>query len=174
MTLDLLQDDCRQCAALCCVALAFDKSLQFASDKDAGVPCQNLTPDMRCGIHAKLAEAGYPGCVAFTCHGAGQRVVQDCFDGRDWRSDPALLPRMMDSFQAMRKLHALILLLTEASRLPLSDSYQDIIDQHLARLSPDGPITEDWLNDRDMPALEKEVHQFLRSLAPALQEGGRS
>src|SRR5690606_37914114 len=76
---DPLTADCSRCAGLCCVALPFAASADFAVDKAAGTPCGHLQPDFRCGIHDGLREAGYPGCTVFDCFGAGQRVVQVTF-----------------------------------------------------------------------------------------------
>ncbi|MDR3081083.1 MAG: pentapeptide repeat-containing protein, partial [Streptomyces sp.] len=37
-----LRADCSSCFALCCVALPFAASADFAIDKAAGTPCPNL------------------------------------------------------------------------------------------------------------------------------------
>ena len=55
-----LRADCSRCAALCCVVPAFAASADFAIDKPAGVPCPNLQPDSRCGIHESLRPRGFP------------------------------------------------------------------------------------------------------------------
>lgn len=112
---DRLTADCSRCAGLCCVALPFAASADFAVDKAAGTPCRHLQPDFRCGIHAGLREAGYPGCTVYDCFGAGQRVVHEKFGGQDWRS----APDMLGTFQVMRKLHELLWHLTEVvARVP--------------------------------------------------------
>jgi hypothetical protein len=78
-----LRADCARCAGLCCVAPAFVASTDFALDKEAGQPCPNLAPDFRCTIHDRLRQAGFPGCAAYDCFGAGQRVTQVTFGGLD-------------------------------------------------------------------------------------------
>jgi uncharacterized protein YjbI with pentapeptide repeats len=103
---------------LCCVAPALARSADFAIDKPAGRPCPNLRADFRCGIHGALRESGFPGCTAYDCFGAGQRVAQDTFGGRDWRADPAIAPRMFPVFGVMRQLHELLWYLTAALDLP--------------------------------------------------------
>ena len=92
MDASILQADCEQCAALCCVALAFDKSEWFPIDKPNGVVCPQLDGSNRCKIYDTREALGYNGCLNFDCHGAGQRVTQEVFGGRSWREDPALLP----------------------------------------------------------------------------------
>ena len=84
-----LRADCGRCFGLCCVAPAFSASADFAIDKAAGRPCPNLRPDFRCGIHDRLSGSeGFPGCTAYDCFGAGQKVAQVTFGGQDWRRTP--------------------------------------------------------------------------------------
>ncbi len=83
-----LRGDCQRCFGLCCVALPFAASADFAVGKDAGTPCRNLQDDHRCGIHARLRQTGFTGCTVYDCFGAGQQVSQVTFGGRDWRSGP--------------------------------------------------------------------------------------
>lgn len=68
--------DCRRCKALCCILLPFDADQGFAFDKAAAIPCPNLAGNFACSIHSSLAEHGFPGCVRFDCHGAGQYVTE--------------------------------------------------------------------------------------------------
>lgn len=113
-----LRADCANCFALCCVALPFAKSTDFAVDKAAGTPCKNLRQDFRCGIHTGLRDKGFQGCTVFDCFGAGQQVSQVTFGGRDWRTDPGTARQMFEVFPVMRQLHELLYYLTEALALP--------------------------------------------------------
>ena len=115
----MLRPDCAHCAALCCVALAFDRSELFAFDKPAGEACGHLGADLRCKIHDERARRGFGGCVRYDCVGAGQRVTQ-MFGGRDWRDAPALAVQMFEAFSLMRKVHDLLQLLCTAEKLPLT------------------------------------------------------
>ncbi len=116
-----LRADCGRCAGLCCVAPAFTASSEFAIDKPAGTACPNLRHDFRCGIHGQLRERGFPGCTVFDCFGAGQQVTQVTFGGQDWRTTPAVAPRMFAAFAVLRQLHELLWYLTEARRLAEDD-----------------------------------------------------
>ncbi|WP_267715887.1 pentapeptide repeat-containing protein [Streptomyces sp. CoH17] len=114
-----LRGDCGSCFGLCCVALPFARSADFALDKDAGTPCANLRTDHRCGIHATLRERGFTGCTVYDCFGAGQRVSQVTFAGEDWRGRPPEHGRrMFEVFPVVRHLHELLRYLTEALALP--------------------------------------------------------
>ncbi|HEX7591531.1 MAG TPA: pentapeptide repeat-containing protein [Candidatus Limnocylindrales bacterium] len=113
-----LTADCAKCCGLCCVAPAFLVSSDFAIDKGAGQPCPNLERDFRCGIHPKLRESGFPGCVVYECFGAGQRVTQVTFDGTNWRTKRQIAARMFEVFFVVRRLHELLWYLTEALALP--------------------------------------------------------
>lgn len=115
-----LRADCARCVALCCVVPAFQASADFAIDKPAGRPCPNLTGELRCGIHAQLRERGFPGCTVFDCLGAGQKVTQVTFGGRDWRTDATVARDMGAVFPVMRVLHELLWYLSEALELASS------------------------------------------------------
>ncbi len=111
--------DCAQCFGLCCVALPFAASADFAIDKAAGSPCRNLRTDYRCGIHTELRQRGFNGCTVYDCFGAGQKVSQVTFGGADWRSgSPEHARLMFDVFPVVRQLHELLWYLTEALELP--------------------------------------------------------
>ncbi|HVW43239.1 MAG TPA: pentapeptide repeat-containing protein [Amycolatopsis sp.] len=112
-----LRGDCANCLGLCCVALPFGASADFAIDKQAGTPCPNLERDFRCGIHSRLRERGFPGCTVYDCFGAGQQVSQVTFRGRDWRADTDTATTMFDVFGVMRHLHELLWYLTETLAL---------------------------------------------------------
>ncbi|MEU1753429.1 pentapeptide repeat-containing protein [Micromonospora matsumotoense] len=128
-----LRADCARCVGLCCVAPAFAASADFAQDKPAGRPCPQLRADSRCGIHTELRQRGYPGCVVFDCFGAGQRVSQVTYPGRDWRDDPATAAGMFAAFAVARPLHELLWYLTEA-----------------LTLTPDGPLRDQLRAARDV------------------------
>lgn len=113
-----LRADCGSCFGLCCVALNFTRSAEFAFDKPAGEPCVNLAEDFRCGIHTQLRERGFAGCTVFDCLGAGQKVSQVTFGGADWRRDPEVARQMFATFPVVRQLHELLWYLAEASALP--------------------------------------------------------
>jgi hypothetical protein len=126
-----LRPDCQRCFGLCCVAPAFAASADFAIDKPAGQPCPNLRRDFRCGVHAELRERGFPGCIVFDCFGAGQKVAQITFGGRDWRALPELKTSMFATFTTMRQLHELLWYLTEARTL-VSGSLRERVEHALA------------------------------------------
>jgi uncharacterized protein YjbI with pentapeptide repeats len=116
-----LRADCANCFAICCVAPTFAASADFAIDKPAGRACPNLAGDFRCGIHDKLRQRGFPGCTVYDCFGAGQRVAQVTFGGRDWRAAPDTAPRMFAVFGVVRQLHELLWYLSAALDLPAAE-----------------------------------------------------
>lgn len=89
-----MQADCENCFGLCCVALPFAASTDFAIDKAAGSPCRNLQSNFRCGIHNSLRQRGFRGCTVYDCFGAGQKVSQTTFNGIDWREAPESADQM--------------------------------------------------------------------------------
>ncbi|MFI1104770.1 pentapeptide repeat-containing protein [Streptomyces melanogenes] len=113
-----LRADCANCFGLCCVALAFSRSTDFAIDKAVGDPCPNLQQDFRCGIHDKLRPKGFQGCTVYDCFGAGQKISQVTFVGRNWREAPDGSRQMFAALPVMRQLHELLWYLAEAKARP--------------------------------------------------------
>ena len=168
-----LQADCSACAALCCVALAFDKGESFAEDKPAGTPCRHLALHL-CSIHDALAQKGFSGCTAYSCQGAGQRVTQELFAGRSWRDDPALLAPMSACFAGMRAAHARLELLEAAAALPLSAPHEAERRHLLAALGPGaGALSRDLLPGFAASALARRIDGFIRGLRPYAQGASR-
>ena len=110
-----LRADCGRCSALCCVALPYAASADFAYDKPAGRPCRHLD-DVSCSIHAQLPERGFPGCTVFDCLGAGQQITQHTYDGLTWRDRPDLAGEIFAAFLIMRQLQELRWYLRQADR----------------------------------------------------------
>ena len=165
----VLRADCGQCVGLCCVAPAFSSSADFAIDKPAGRPCPNLAPDFRCGIHAALRPSGFPGCVAYDCFGAGQRVSRELFAGADWRADPAVAPAMFATFSVVRQLHELLWYLGEALALAATGPLH--AELRVARDATDA--LAGGAAGRVAPGIEdhrRQVNELLRS-ASALARG---
>jgi hypothetical protein len=119
---DLLRADCTACFGLCCVALSFQRSADFAFDKPAGDPCVNLQSNFACGIHERLRPSGFKGCTVFECFGAGQKVAQTSYNGVSWRENPASQREMFAVFAVMQDLHELLWYLSEAAQLPLTSA----------------------------------------------------
>ncbi len=168
-----LRGECDRCAALCCVGHAFDRSESFAFDKAADVPCSNLDENNRCIVHAHLAAAGFPGCAAYDCYGAGQVVTQEMFGGRSWRDEPGLLPPMMDAFRALRRVHELRLLLREARMLPLDEDEARELAAFDRALEADGSWTPSRLKAFERGDLAGRIRSFLRGLGVTRQHVGR-
>lgn len=91
-----LRDDCENCFGLCCVALPFAASADFAINKNAAQPCRNLQSDFRCGVHNNLRQLSFRGCTVYECFGAGLKVAQVTFDGHDWRQTPGSAKQMFE------------------------------------------------------------------------------
>ena len=141
-TLNSLRADCEACFGLCCVALYFAASEGFPVDKAPGQACPNLQPDFRCGVHQSMKQLGLKGCLAFDCFGAGQKVAQVTFGGRDWKAVPESAGQMFDVFLIMRQLHEILWYLAEALTLQparsIHGALRAMIDQTelLTRLGP--------------------------------------
>ncbi|WP_232818596.1 pentapeptide repeat-containing protein [Exiguobacterium flavidum] len=179
-----LKADCANCFGLCCTALGFMKSADFALDKANGVPCPNLQDDYRCGIHRELRTTGFKGCTVYDCFGAGQHVSQRTFAGRDWKTDKETAEAMFAVFPQMVQLFELLWLLEEAqgktSRPELKEQAErllgktramtDLSAQELRRLQ----IGEHWREVNDvLLQVSEEVRAGIASAKKLNKKFGR-
>jgi uncharacterized protein YjbI with pentapeptide repeats len=167
-----LRGDCERCFGLCCVALPFTASADFALDKPAGTPCPNLQGDHRCGIHSQLRTKGFTGCTVYDCFGAGQKVSQITFGGQDRRTGGREhARRMLDVFPVVRQLHELLWYLTEALTLaaarPVHAELRRALDktEALTRRSPEE------LGALDVGAHRQEVNVLLLRTSELVRAG---
>ncbi|GGT23092.1 hypothetical protein GCM10010254_49470 [Streptomyces chromofuscus] len=169
-----LRGDCANCFGLCCVALPFAASADFALDKGAGTPCPHLRGDHRCGIHGALRREGFTGCTVYDCFGAGQRVSQVTFGGQDWRTGSREhARRMFDVFPVVRQLHELLRYLTEALALPAARPVQAELRRSLEdteRLARRGP---EELAALDVAAHRQQVDVLLLKAGELARAGTR-
>ncbi|WP_421733076.1 pentapeptide repeat-containing protein [Cellulomonas sp.] len=156
-----LRSDCARCVGLCCVALPFARSSDFAFDKPAGAPCRHLAADFRCGIHASLRDRGMPGCTAYECFGAGQHVTQGTFRGRSWREDPELARDMFAAFPVMRHLHELLAYLTQALALPDAAAVHVNLARALDEIAADADGDPARLAEVDVAARRRQAGPLL-------------
>ena len=166
-----LRADCGRCFALCCVAPAFARSSDFAIDKPAGMPCPHLAGDHRCSIHDGLRPAGFAGCAAYDCFGAGQRLAQETFGGRDWRTHHEVAAPMMEALPVMRGVHELLWYLAEALDLSSSDPVRDDLSAAAAQLEEAAALPAGSLPALDLGALRAEAAPLLREASRLAREG---
>ncbi|MEH7108693.1 pentapeptide repeat-containing protein [Bacillus sp. JJ1764] len=156
-----LTPDCEKCFGLCCVALPFAKSADFAFNKDGGTPCKNLQSNFLCGIHSQLRDKGFKGCTVFECFGAGQQVSQVTYKGADWRENPESASDMFEVFPIMQQLHEMLLYLNEALSMketqPIHKELKSLIEktEHLTNQDPQFLLT------LDVPAHRAKVNPLL-------------
>ncbi|YCA13336.1 pentapeptide repeat-containing protein [Bacillus sp. AK128] len=159
--LNQLHADCKNCFGLCCVALPYKKSADFAIDKEGGVPCRNLQLDYRCGIHKHLRSEGFRGCTVYECFGAGQKVSQITYNGIDWRESPDSAKEMFEVFPIMQQLYEMLRYLKEALSLEVTRPiYQELkrvveLTEQLTNQSPQ------FILQLDVPSHRAIVNELL-------------
>ncbi|MFF4504294.1 pentapeptide repeat-containing protein [Streptomyces sp. NPDC001401] len=169
-----LRGDCERCFGLCCVALPFTASADFAIDKQAGTPCPNLREDHRCGIHARLRQKGFTGCTVYDCFGAGQKVSQVTFGGQDWRTGSReQTRRMFDVFPVVRQLHELLWYLTEALTLPAARPVHADLRRALAETEELTRRLPEELAALDVGAHRQTVNVLLLKTSELVRAGTR-
>lgn len=165
--LDLIAD-CSRCTGLCCIAHPFDRSPAFAFDKPASEPCPHLTADFRCAVHTQRAQIGCGGCIQYDCHGAGQRASRQFSEAEE--------PLRHRAFLALRTLHELLWLLTEALKLcpAVEVSLRAALDARIAHLDQLAAASAEQLAERVTAALETDTRKLLRELGSALRHQAQS
>lgn len=156
-----LHADCTNCFGLCCVALPYAKSADFAKDKAGGTPCSNLDSDYRCTIHNNLRNKGYRGCTVYECFGAGQKVSQITYGGNDWRNHPETAAEMYEVFPIMQQLHEMLSYLYEARSLKETKAiYKDleIAIEETGKLTNFSPRS---IIELDVPAHRVMINELL-------------
>ena len=147
------------------MAPAFAASADFAIDKPVGVPCPNLDQRHRCAIHDRLRPRGFRGCAAYDCFGAGQRVAQQTFVGRDWREAPDIAAPMFTVFAVVRQLHELLWYLADAISLGQAGELgEELVQMQLAteRLAAD---SADALLSLDVDAHRAAANALLQRVS---------
>jgi hypothetical protein len=169
-----LRADCANCFGLCCVALPFSRSHDFALDKPAGRPCVHLQADFGCEIHDRLRPAGFPGCAVYDCFGAGQRIAQQTFGGRDWRSHPDLAAPMFEAFGVLRQLHEMLWYLSEALAWEPARAVHDELRQALSTVEEAAGGDAAALTGLDVNGVRVEVAPLLRRASALVRGAGRA
>lgn len=126
-----LRADCENCFGLCCVALPYARSADFAFDKDSGTPCRNLQSNYLCGIHKDLRNKGFRGCSAYECFGAGQKVSQVTYKGMDWCSNKDVAQEMFDVYPIVQQLHEMLWYLHEVLTINSAKSIHKDVKQSI-------------------------------------------
>jgi hypothetical protein len=161
-----LRADCAGCAALCCVAPAFARSADFAIDKPAGVRCLHLADDHRCSIHERLRPAGFPGCAAYDCFGAGQRLVRQTDEG------PATgTAELMAALPVLRGLHELLWYLGDALSLTPPDPVRRQLTAAAAEVEAMAAGSAAALAGLDVGPLRAAVAPLLRETSRLARSG---
>jgi hypothetical protein len=153
------------------VALPFSASADFAIDKPAGQPCPNLRPDLRCSIHSDLRQRGFSGCAVFDCFGAGQKVSQVTFGGRDWRQDAGTAGQLFSAFAVVRQLHELLWYLTQAVELPVAGALRHRLRAALEQTERLTASGADALLTLDVAAHRERVNVLLLDASARVRAG---
>ncbi|MBU5353968.1 pentapeptide repeat-containing protein [Paenibacillus silvae] len=175
-----LQADCERCFGLCCVALPYGKSSDFAFDKSSGTPCPNLREDDRCGIHTQLRQKGFKGCTVYDCFGAGQKLSQVTYADRSWRTHPESAREMFDCLPVLRQIQELISYMrevmmrqdTSSLHAAMTEVYPGVLQ--LSELEPAALLELDLTSHRsNVNALLLQASERVRGTAPAVTSASR-
>jgi len=153
--------DCSNCFGLCCVALPYANSADFAYDKASGTPCHNLQSNYSCSIHRHLRQKGFKGCTVYECFGAGQKVSQITYEGNDWREHPELAQEMFDVFPIMQQLYEMLLYLNEALYIEETQPIKDDLQKTIFKIESLTNLSPEELLNLDVPKHRFSVNELL-------------
>ncbi|MBN6189189.1 pentapeptide repeat-containing protein [Aneurinibacillus sp. BA2021] len=168
---DYVQSDCELCFGLCCVALPYAKSADFAFHKDGGEPCRNLRSDNRCAIHNELKDKGFHGCVSYECFGAGQHVSQNVYKGKDWRDSKEKAKEMFAVFPIVQQLHEMLYYLTQALERTETAPFQNEIKQAYDETVQMTNRAPEEIVSIDIPSHRMVVNDLLVKTSHAVRQG---
>ncbi|GKU25258.1 pentapeptide repeat-containing protein [Clostridium folliculivorans] len=169
-----LKADCKNCFGLCCIALYFSASDGFPTNKDAGKSCINLKEDFTCSVHTSLRNKGLKGCTAYECFGAGQKIAQVTYKGKDWRQVPEASKQMFEAFLIMRQLHEMLWYLTEAFNIHNESKIKQEIGALINRTEEITLLDAEGLLKFDIEAHRNKVNIFLRNTSEMVRNNAKS
>lgn len=155
------QANCEKCFGLCCTALYFSASDGFPINKDAGKPCINLQDDYRCSVHKNLNKKGLKGCIAYDCLGAGQKVAEATYGGRDWKQNPDSAKQMFDVFIVMKQLYEMLWYLNEAFLLHNETDIKEKLTIKISEIEKLTDLNADSLVKLDLVPVRMGVNPLL-------------
>lgn len=160
--LKTLKIDCEKCFGFCCVALYFSKTEGFPNDKKAGTPCVNLKADFTCSDHKNLRKKGLKGCTAYDCFGAGQKVAQSTFNGKNWREFKELQNQMFEVFLVMRQLHEMLWYLGDALTFVSNKNMKDQLSIRIQEIDQLTKLDAHSIMSIDIEKYRTKVNSILR------------
>ncbi|MBK1813824.1 pentapeptide repeat-containing protein [Clostridium sp. YIM B02505] len=169
-----LKAECKDCFGLCCIALYFSASDGFPTNKDAGKPCINLKEDFTCSVHNNLINKGLKGCTAYECFGAGQKIAQVTYEGKNWRQVPEASKEMFEAFLIMRQLHEMLWYLTEAYNINKESQIKHEIGLLINKTEEITLLDAKELLKLDVEAHRNKVNMFLRNVSEMVRNNAKN
>lgn len=167
---DNLKIDCKNCFGFCCVALYFSKCDGFPNDKEAGVACENLNKDFTCSVYSSLRDKGLKGCATYDCFGAGQKVAQVIFEGKDWIESKKLSKDMFEAFLVIRSLHEMMWYLIGAMANKSTNSIYDEIKNMIDETNILTNLSYEKLMEVNIDGHRNKVNELLKKSSNLIHE----
>jgi hypothetical protein len=99
--------------------------------------------------------------MAFDCFGAGQKVSQVSFSGKDWRKAPESAKLIFDVFLIMRQLHEILWYLKEAREVQTDQCIQKEISSVYREIENQTCISPESLMKLDVAVLREKANTLL-------------
>lgn len=169
-----LKADCEKCFGFCCVGLYFSASEGFPKNKDAGKPCFHLQANFQCSVHKDLRKLGFKGCTSYDCFGAGQKVAQITYGGRDWKQAPESSEQMFDVFLIIYQLHEMLWYLADALAADLEENIQNELSTLFSKTERLTLLRADSLLKLDLAAHRAAVNSLISKVSESVREKMRT
>lgn len=168
-----LRAQCDKCFGFCCAALYFSAAEGFPVDKEAGKPCINLMEDYKCKVHSELRKKGLKGCTAYDCFGAGQKVAEIIYKGRDWRVNPEIKDEMFNVFLIVRQLQEMLWYLNDAIKVQEDLKVKEKIMELVKETETLTILEPSELKKVDLILHRHKVNQFLAETSELVRRNYR-
>jgi hypothetical protein len=103
----------------------------------------------------------------YDCQGAGQKVSQVTFRGRDWRGDPETAAELLGVYPVVRQLHEILAYLVEARQIAEDAAVRTEVEDLLAHVNGLTYLGADELLLVDVPAERNRAGELLARVSEA-------
>lgn len=104
---------------------------------------------------------GFRGCTVYDCFGAGQKVAQLTFRGKDWQQAPETAAAMFAALPVMRQLHELLWYLHEAAEREAARSLREELHRACGELERLTRLDAQALSELSLPEVRAGVDALL-------------
>ena len=104
------------------------------------------------------------GCLAYDCFGAGQKVTQKIYEGKDWSVESNCKAQMFEVFHRIVQLHQMLWYLIEASKVLKTEPLQLEIRLLIHENEEMTQLPPDYIIALDIESYREKVNTLLKKI----------